>query len=159
VTVSHPEVRRFFMTISEAVGLVLKAAYGDYGQLCVLEMGEPIRILDLARHMITMAGHVPEVDVKIEIIGLRPGEKLEEELLAGDESVLRQLDRKVSVVRSPPPPARLEQMVSELARAAAREDAEAVVQLLRRAVPDFRSPVPLPMTFDDDSQVALALPS
>ena len=81
LTVTHPEARRFFMTISEAVGLVLKAAYGDFGQLCVLEMGEPIRILDLARHMIVMSGHVPDVDVKIEFSGLRPGEKLHEELL------------------------------------------------------------------------------
>lgn len=158
VTVSHPEVRRFFMTISEAVGLVLKAAYGDFGQLCVLEMGEPIRILDLARHMITMAGHVPEVDVKIEITGLGLGEKLEEELLADDETVLRRIDRKVSVVASPPPPANVEKLVSELARAAAGEDAAAIVRILRQAVPDFR-PLAFAPPRDDDGQVAAALPS
>ena len=59
VTVTHPEVRRYFMTIAEAVGLVLQAGYGDYGELCVLDMGEQIRIAELARHMITMAGLVP----------------------------------------------------------------------------------------------------
>lgn len=157
VTVSHAEARRFFMTISEAVGLVLKAAYGDYGELCVLEMGDQIRILDLARHMITMAGHVPDVDVKIEITGLRPGEKVEEELLAEDESVVRRVDRKVSVVASTPPPENLDRLVDEIALAAASEDAEAVVRLLRQAVPDFRSPAAVSLT-DDDSQIAVVLP-
>ncbi|MEJ2189277.1 MAG: nucleoside-diphosphate sugar epimerase/dehydratase, partial [Acidobacteriota bacterium] len=85
VTVTHPEVRRYFMTVSEAVGLVLRAAYGDYGELCVLDMGEQIRIVDLARHMITMSGLVPDVDIPIVYTGLRPGEKLYEELLTEEE--------------------------------------------------------------------------
>ncbi|MEM8933335.1 MAG: nucleoside-diphosphate sugar epimerase/dehydratase, partial [Acidobacteriota bacterium] len=76
VTVTHPDIQRYFMTISEAVGLVLRAAYGDHGPLCVLEMGEPIRVVDLARQMITLAGLVPDVDIRIEYTGLRPGEKL-----------------------------------------------------------------------------------
>ncbi|OYV67193.1 MAG: capsule biosynthesis protein CapD, partial [Deltaproteobacteria bacterium 21-66-5] len=81
VTVTDPEVRRYFMTIREAVGLVLQVGYGDYGEMCVLDMGEQIKIVDLARHMITMAGQVPDVDIAIEFTGLRPGEKLYEELL------------------------------------------------------------------------------
>jgi len=142
VTVTHPEVRRFFMTISEAVGLVLRAAYGDYGQLCVLEMGEPIRILDLARHMITMSGRVPEVDVAIEFTGLRPGEKLHEELIAEDEKLLQRLDRKIRVVTGPPPRPDLPQLVDRLAQAAEAEDAEGVLGLLRQAVTDYRSLTP-----------------
>ena len=72
-----------FMTIPEAVGLVLKAGYARYGDLCVLEMGEPVRILDLAHQMISMAGLVPEVDIPIVVTGLRPGEKLNEVLVHG----------------------------------------------------------------------------
>ena len=69
------------MTIPEAVGLVLQAGLGGHGELCVLDMGEPIRIVDLARHMITMAGLVPDDDIPIVFTGLRPGEKLHEELM------------------------------------------------------------------------------
>ncbi len=141
VTVTHPEVRRFFMTISEAVGLVLRAAYGDYGQLCVLEMGEPVKILDLARDLITMSGLIPEVDVAIEITGLGPGEKLEEELLAAGEVVKECIDRKVSVVDGPPPPENVVELVSALADAVAREDAEATLRWLCEAVADFRDSV------------------
>ncbi|MCP4662828.1 MAG: polysaccharide biosynthesis protein [bacterium] len=142
VTVTHPEIRRFFMTISEAVGLVLRAAYGDYGQLCVLEMGEPIRILDLARHMITMSGRVPEIDVAIEFTGLRPGEKLYEELIAEDERVVQRVDRKIQVVTSPPSAPDLPQIVDRLEQAAVAEDRETVLGLLRQAVTDYRSLTP-----------------
>jgi len=138
VTVTHPDARRFFMTISEAVGLVLKAAYGDYGELCVLEMGEPIRIVDLARHMITMSGLVPGIDVKIEFCGLRPGEKLEEEILADGETVIRRVDRKVRIVESSPPDAALLAGLDGLAAACEREDSEAVTRWLREAVNDSR---------------------
>src|SRR5664280_2783545 len=88
VTVTDPEVRRYFMTVREAVGLVLQAGYGDYGELCVLDMGEQIKIVDLARHMVTMAGQVPDADIAIEFTGLRPGEKLYEELLTEEEERL-----------------------------------------------------------------------
>ncbi|MEM9553909.1 MAG: nucleoside-diphosphate sugar epimerase/dehydratase [Acidobacteriota bacterium] len=138
VTITHPEIQRYFMTISEAVGLVLRAAYGDHGRLCVLEMGEPLRIVDLARQMITMAGLVPDVDVRLEYTGLRPGEKLFEELMAADESVAEQIDEKIRIVRAPPPPDDLFDHVEELARRADGEDDAAVVELLRRLVPDFR---------------------
>lgn len=152
VTVTHPDARRYFMTISEAVGLVLRAAYGDYGQLCVLEMGEPIRILDLARHMITMSGLVPEVDIKIELSGLRPGEKLQEELFGASETRLRRIDRKVWVVEGPPPPEDLDAILSSLENDATREDAEALIRQLRTAVGDDRD-----LRLDASSEPSLTL--
>jgi O-antigen biosynthesis protein WbqV len=140
VTVTHPDVRRYFMTTAEAVGLVLKSAYGDYGTLCVLDMGEQLRIADLARHMITMAGLVPDVDIPIAYTGLRPGEKLSEELLTEEEEQAIRVHDKIFVAQSPPSPDDLEDRINELAVAAAAEEHERVLVLLRELVPSYMPP-------------------
>jgi FlaA1/EpsC-like NDP-sugar epimerase len=138
VTITHPDMRRYFMTIPEAVGLVLKSAYGPFGALCVLDMGEPVRIIDLARQMISMAGSVPDVDIQIVITGLRPGEKLEEELMMEEEEVASRVEGKIQVIGGPPPPPNLWAMLAELQRAAEVDDPERVRALLRMVVPTFR---------------------
>jgi FlaA1/EpsC-like NDP-sugar epimerase len=138
VTVTHAECRRYLMTIPEAVGLVLLAGLGGYGELLILEMGEPIRILDLARMMISLAGHVPDKDVPIVITGLRPGEKLDEELMSAEEAASsREVRPKVRAVESPPPPADLLGRVDRLSAVAHKGDRDAVLAALRDVVPAF----------------------
>jgi FlaA1/EpsC-like NDP-sugar epimerase len=162
VTVTHPDVRRYFMTIREAVGLVLKVGYGDYGALCVLDMGEQIKIVDLARHMITMAGLLPDEDIPITFIGLRPGEKLFEEVLTEDEERTVRVSEKILGVTSPRPPGDLDLRVDELATAADAGDVARVVSLLRVVVPSYTtpeggSPAPRPAPSSQASDRAMGL--
>lgn len=99
LTVTHPDVTRYFMTIREAVQLVLEAAVGSSGELYILDMGQPVRILDLARDMIRLSGFEPDVDIPITFTGLRPGEKLSESLVCDSEIVVPTAHERLSLVR------------------------------------------------------------
>ena len=98
VTVTHPEITRFFMTIPEAVHLVLQAAsYAEGGEIFVLDMGQPVKIYELAKKMIMLAGYEPDKDIKIQFTGLRPGEKLYEELLMNEEHLKKTEHQKIFI--------------------------------------------------------------
>jgi FlaA1/EpsC-like NDP-sugar epimerase len=116
VTVTHPEMRRYFMTIPEAAELVLQAgALGQRGEIFVLDMGEPVRILDLARDVIILSGLRPEVDIPIVFTGLRPGEKLYEELSIRGENMVQTRHPKIAIWKSEPAAnAAVQKMVDEL---------------------------------------------
>jgi FlaA1/EpsC-like NDP-sugar epimerase len=140
VTVTHPEIRRYFMLIPEAVQLVLHtAARGEGGKLYALEMGEQVKLADMARDLIRLAGFIPEVEIPIAFIGLRPGEKLYEELVGPDEIAEFSGIGKVMGVRPVvmPVPQALAQERARLEDAAQRNDTRSVLEHLGRLVPAF----------------------
>lgn len=101
LTVTHPDVIRYFMTIPEAAQLILQAgAMGTGGEIFILDMGAPVKIIDLARDLIRLSGFEPDVDVPIDIIGLRPGEKLYEELITEGEGIVKTNHKKIMVLRA-----------------------------------------------------------
>jgi FlaA1/EpsC-like NDP-sugar epimerase len=126
------------MSISEAVGLVLLAGLGGYGDVCVLDMGEPIRIEDLATSLITMAGRIPGDEIPIAYTGLRPGEKLHEEPLTEDEERTHVVRNRIKVAASPAPPADLEERIEILRALAEAGDREGIVDAIRDLVPSYR---------------------
>jgi FlaA1/EpsC-like NDP-sugar epimerase len=146
LTVTHPEVTRFFMTVREAVELVLQAAAlspapetPDRGTICVLDMGEPVKIVDLARQMTRLAGLRPDRDIEIEFTGLRPGEKLSEELFHRAEPLMP--TRSPAIRRAAPRTAdyaMLARSIDELEENARARREERMLQLLERLVPEYR---------------------
>ncbi len=141
VTVTHPEIKRFFMTIPEAVQLVLHASViGQGGEVFVLDMGEQIRVVDLARNMIVLAGLVPGKDIDIVFSGLRPGEKLYEELFEEREQVEPTAHPKIQrAIGTSVPMAELHDWLELLQVNLPNSDEEELLQDLKQFVPSFQS--------------------
>lgn len=139
VTVTHPEMRRYFMTIPEACQLVLQAAtMGRGGEIFVLDMGEPVRIVDLARNLILLSGLRPEKDIGIEFTGIRPGEKLFEEVSAAGEGLLGTRHEKIRIFEGLAiPRAASDAHLAQLRRACATRDLDGLVYALRDMVPEY----------------------
>ena len=138
VTVTHPDIERFFMVTSEAVQLVLQAGVlGQSGQVLVLDMGKPVRIVELAEDVIRFYGLEPHVDLPIVFTGLRPGEKLFEELLTSEEGSEATSHKQLSIARlERPTPEWLESLLQLATDAKAGDDA-AVLERLHELVPQF----------------------
>ena len=139
VTVTHPEMTRYFMTIPEAVGLVLQScAQGQGGEIFVLDMGRPVRIADLARNMIELSGLQPDVDIEIQYTGLRPGEKLFEEINRDTENHRPTAHPRILSFVSEPWSWPAACAAQEQLRAALHQDSEAALKLLiQRLVPEY----------------------
>lgn len=139
VTVTHPEIRRYFMTIPEAVELVLQASTMGHGsEIFVLDMGEPVKIVDLARNMIRLSGHEPDVDVEIRYTGLRPGEKLFEELIIEGENILPTFHQKIKIFRNAGLDRdEIERGLTRLAECIVRRDELGAVRELANLVPEY----------------------
>ncbi len=144
VTVTHPEITRYFMTIPEAVSLILQAAVmGRGGEIFVLDMGEPVRIVDLAEQMIRLSGLEPGRDVEIVFTGLRPGEKLHEELFHESEPLVGTAHPKLLLAGSRELDwEEVRSMLDRLGSACASRDVEALIASLSRMVPEYRPPEP-----------------
>lgn len=140
VRVTHPEMTRYFMTIPEASQLVLQAAAtGSGGQIYLLDMGEPVKVVDLARQMITLSGFRPGEDIDIEFTGVRPGEKLFEELRTEGEDIEPTVHPKVLVWKCRPTDwARVQKSLEEFASLANCPDREAIVAALQRLIPEYK---------------------
>ena len=140
LTVTHPEMRRYFMTIPEATQLVLQAfSIGKGGDVFLLDMGEPVKIVDLARNLILLSGLKPDRDIKIQFTGLRPGEKLFEELNLHNESLLPTLHNKIRRYASPANMdfADLKKNLSELQEILDQRDGDRLIFLLKKLIPDY----------------------
>ncbi len=139
VTVTHPDIIRYFMTIPEAVSLVLQAgAYARGGEIFVLDMGEPVKIMDLAKNLIRLSGFIPDEDIEIQITGLRPGEKLYEEMLMEEEG-LRETENQSIFIGKPlelDEETFLKQL--EALEAASKQDVTHIRKMVQEMVPTYQ---------------------
>ncbi|MDP6175333.1 MAG: polysaccharide biosynthesis protein, partial [Rhodospirillales bacterium] len=147
LSVTHPDMTRYFMTTHEAVELVLQAsalgsgAKQGEGRIFVLDMGEPVRIMDLASQMIRLAGMEPGKDVQIEIVGPRPGEKLFEETLYGDETLLPTACKGILLAAPKANPlATVTAGIEALSDALAEDDQKRLMEIIRAMVPEYHPP-------------------
>ena len=141
VTVTHPEIIRYFMTIPEACRLVMEAAtLGNGNEIFVFEMGEPVKIADLARRMIELAGLKVGEDIEIEYTGLRPGEKLYEEVLSTKENTIPTSNEKIHVAKvCQYDYSEVAEQITKLSSLAAQVDVPATVRLMKQIVPEYKS--------------------
>lgn len=147
VTVTHREVTRYFMTIPEAAQLVMQAgSMAEGGEVFVLDMGEPVKVVDLARRMIELSGlrvrtdDEPHGDIEIVFTGLRPGEKLYEELLVGDDPVATRHPRVMMANEATLPLEEIEHGIKRLRQALEQQDSPLVLTILTELVRDYRPP-------------------
>lgn len=141
VTITHKDIIRYFMTIPEACQLVLEAgAMGNGGEIYIFDMGKPVKIYDLARKMIKLAGFTPDVDIKIEVVGLRPGEKLYEELLNDTAKTIPTHHDKIMIAQEMEEEfEELHQDIIELITGSDVFDNDAIVSQMKKIVPEFKS--------------------
>lgn len=139
VTVTHPEVTRYFMTIPEAVGLVLQCGtLGEGGEIFVLDMGEPIKIVDVARQLIELSGFAPDIDIPIQFIGLRPGEKLYEELQHRGEQFAETVHPRIfRFISDAPSFEALEKKLSQLEKMINTAERNQLKQRIQEIVPEY----------------------
>ena len=142
VTLTHKEIIRYFMLIPEAAQLVLQAgAFAKGGEIFILDMGEPVKIYDLAKKLIKLSGYEPEVDIKIEVTGLRPGEKLYEELLMNEEGLTETENNKIFIgIPSEFDINELKLKINDLLKVAINEDKESLKVKMKEVVPTFKEP-------------------
>lgn len=140
VTVTHPEITRFFMTIPEAVGLVLQCgALADGGEIFVLDMGSPMKIIDIARQMISLSGFEPNVDIEIKITGLRPGEKLFEEIMHKSEHLTKTKHPRIFGFEAPNPSYdEVLGIISDIKKYANHSDSNSLKRLILKYVPEYK---------------------
>ncbi len=141
ITVTHPDMERYFMTVPESVRLILKAAsLGIGGEVFVLDMGDPVSVVDLAEALIRLSGLEPDVDVPIQFTGIRPGEKLREEILMAEEGTDSTRVEQIFVARmgEEPDPVALERGIGLLGEAATLGEPSRIRALLQDLVPTYR---------------------